>query len=704
MTGLLQRCLAFHRTGRLAGSGLEGIDASELRPALFARYRDLTSLRYDFPVILVDRAPESEALQSLSGVVDDLIRTLGSANGDDGMANVLFRQEHQIRSLVLEGADGLLSDLWRRAATLVAAGDARLTALLDTARAALPIDGRVVDCDENLAARVLAQAWHAIHHRRSAEFCDKLRRLTVQLSDILESDFTRSLAGLTAARLRASVGTIHAGDFDFDMLSRVLTTGRTPAPLPTTRRERIHALISTLGSQRFYVSPVLPAARDPHTFIFESCETALWAYRARLSEMRGLARAIAIAELEIEGVYDEDIHESVFAAWEDGEIGRSDWNGFPTYLVEMHARDMSPIEHDALLAIFAAQLPIKVLVQTDDVLDDAWTGDGVAMRSRQLGTMAMGLGDVFVVQSSASHLFQVRDALCDGLRYAGPTLFSIFSGAGDTTGDLPPYLVAAAAMESRVFPSFVYDPTKGADWATRVDIRSNPQAAAVWPRHQLDYEDARYRRMTEPVAFTAVDFMACDHRFAGHLAGVRDTSGLQPVSELLGAVSSAATAPYVLMVDREDRLRPVVVDDRLVQEARRCQTVWHNLQELGGVLHPPVERPRVQESPAVVHAVPPGPVAPPPPAQTAAEKRSPDDPYIETARCSTCNECTQVNPRMFAYNADRQAYIVDPSLGTYRDLVEAAERCQVSVIHPGKPRNTNEPGLDELIARAEPFN
>jgi hypothetical protein len=35
--------------------------------------------------------------------------------------------------------------------------------------------------------------------------------------------------------------------------------------------------------------------------------------------------------------------------------------------------------------------------------------------------------------------------------------------------------------------------------------------------------------------------------------------------------------------------------------------------------------------------------------------------------------------------------------------VEAAENCQLSIIHPGKPWNQNEPGLDELVKRAEPF-
>jgi hypothetical protein len=58
---------------------------------------------------------------------------------------------------------------------------------------------------------------------------------------------------------------------------------------------------------------------------------------------------------------------------------------------------------------------------------------------------------------------------------------------------------------------------------------------------------------------------------------------------------------------------------------------------------------------------------------------------------------------MFVYNDNKQAYIKDANAGTFRQLVEAAETCQVAIIHPGKPRNPNEPGLDELIKRAEPF-
>ena len=173
------------------------------------------------------------------------------------------------------------------------------------------------------------------------------------------------------------------------------------------------------------------------------------------------------------------------------------------------------------------------------------------------------------------------------------------------------------------------------------------------------------------------------------------------------------------------RLQKVIVNDTLIREARRCADMWHNLQELGGIHNSHAAKLVAQErkawaeqSQAVADAVESGSVGAAVVAPAAAAGRrqlcracrcrsapenSSDDPYIETARCTSCNECTQINDKMFAYDANKQASIVNPDAGTYRQLVEAAESCQISIIHPGKPRNPNEPGLDELVKRAEPF-
>ena len=80
------------------------------------------------------------------------------------------------------------------------------------------------------------------------------------------------------------------------------------------------------------------------------------------------------------------------------------------------------------------------------------------------------------------------------------------------------------------------------------------------------------------------------------------------------------------------------------------------------------------------------------------------EPYIETARCTTCNECTAINGQLFKYNADKQAEISDAKAGTFAQLVKAAELCPARCIHPGKPRSDDSTATPELIERAKPFN
>jgi ferredoxin len=81
-----------------------------------------------------------------------------------------------------------------------------------------------------------------------------------------------------------------------------------------------------------------------------------------------------------------------------------------------------------------------------------------------------------------------------------------------------------------------------------------------------------------------------------------------------------------------------------------------------------------------------------------------DDPYIDSPLCTTCNDCINLNPQMFKYNENKQAQIADPDAGTFEQLVIAAEKCPAKCIHPGKPRNPDEPELEWLIQRAKPFN
>jgi hypothetical protein len=370
-------------------------------------------------------------------------------------------------------------------------------------------------------------------------------------------------------------------------------------------------------------------------------------------------------------------------------------------------------------------------VQVEDLLEEAAPGRGhfaFGMRSARLASAAMSFDEVFVLQSAASNLLQLRSRVQRGLRHPGPALFSIY--AGPAGGALPCYLAAAAAMQSRAFPAFTYDPGAGPDLASRYSLENNPQPERDWAVEKFSYADQDLQSVTEDVAFTFVDFVACDPRYAGHFAAAPRASWgdtMVTAREWLDdpPQDAASGVPYVLAVDDGDLLCRLVVDDRLMRSAIRCREDWHRLQELGGIHDSRAERllarerqaceeqrqRETQAAPAPAAALQPAaaaqelpPAAPAPTAVEAAEPvRNPDDPYIETIRCSTCNECTLLNPRMFAYNENKQAYIVDVKAGTYAQLVQAAESCQVSVIHPGKPWDLMEPGLDELIERAKPF-
>ena len=101
-------------------------------------------------------------------------------------------------------------------------------------------------------------------------------------------------------------------------------------------------------------------------------------------------------------------------------------------------------------------------------------------------------------------------------------------------------------------------------------------------------------------------------------------------------------------------------------------------------------------------------VSTPATAAVAAEEDDDDDmgnePYIDTIRCTSCDDCLKINTEMFVYNDDQQAYISDPKLGTFKQLVVGAEACPAECIHPGDPLDPKEKGLDKLIKRAEPFN
>ncbi len=729
--------VAFYLTGKRPGKGLEPIDNLDLRPALLAGYRDLTKLRYDFPLVLVDDSPaDHSCVRSLSAIIDDVVQEIAQGDDGDRLTRHAMRIEQDMRASIAAGASGSLSSLWDESAQrLTAQGDDRLNDSLARASAALKVDGSVVDCGTAAPAQLLRHVWSVVQDSKSNSARDEIDRLIIKLSDILKVDFDHSEAGRSAESLKATVGAVHAEMFDFDAMSRLLGKSSSGTTLPEIRRKRIEQLLAVLKSQRFFGKPASNATAEggvaTHSFVFQDCTSALLAYRQRMPEAIALSKAIAIAELEIDAQYDESKHDELFAEFGAGGLDIREMARFPDYLVLVDSAQLHGGEHDTLMEILSAGLPMKVLVQTDDILDvsgiDSDAHLSFGLHSRQLANTAIGFNDVYVLQASCSHLYQFRDRILSGLSGAGPAVFSVFSGANGNPGGLPAYLIAAAAMESRAFPAFTYDPAAGDNWATRFYFDANPQVDLDWPVQSFAYEDENHQRIQTNTAFTLVDFVACDHRFAKHFANVpRETwnGSMVPITDCLGHEVNGMPEkiPSILMVDSQNLLQKVIVDDKLIGATKRCRDAWHSFQELGGIHNSHAERLlarerkewEAREVQSATATLPPPVSAPkntvaevaPAPDVTLDEPelaQSPDDAYVETARCTSCNECTLINNKMFAYDENKQCHIADLDAGTYRELVEAAENCQVAIIHPGKPWNMNEPGIEELMERAAAF-
>ena len=734
-------------------TGLGDLEGLGLRSAHFAAYRHLHEVRYDFPLVLAHGRQPADTLRSLSGLVDDLLATVAVGDDAERIRHHAMLLEREIRIRADHGVASL-SSVWRDCVRAMSqdSDDDLLRDSLGRLSAGLTVDGDLVACTAQLPRQVVGHVWELVQRERKQRLAARITRLRQALEDILAAERANSPAGLAGDRLAQSLGPVFGDELDVESLSRLLTNNRPRFVLSDTRRERVQRLLDVLTRQRF-VPCDDPPASDPsglYTFVYDRPGDAVAAYRERFAAATELAKVLVMAEMEADGRYREEVHDALFEKWDVVDLEAEILGMFPEYLVSVDAEAMSAQDSVVLLEALAAGIPMKALVQVNDLLQGSSSVDrpvGGGLAARKLARYALASGEPFVLQSASAGLYDVRDKIVAGSMAPGSALFVVYSGGGQWLGELPPYLASAAATESRVFPSFCYDPSAGENWLDRFTLAGNPQPGRVWPVHRFTYADESLQRISVEEPFTSADFWAGDARMLSHLAlaspdGDGAEGAVVPFAEHFASDPGvwADELPYVLMVSGDDRLHRVFVDRPLVHRAQRDVEQWGRIQQLGGVhvsrvirdlirqrevLEKEVAQLRAGQSTSPAGAGGAGGIGVSPGAATAGsgtagaahsaageeveddldepQARDPYLPWIETPRCSTCNECTLINDRMFAYNENRQAYIADPDAGTYAELVEAAESCQVSIIHPGKPRNPAEPGLEELVKRAEMF-
>jgi len=503
----------------------------------------------------------------------------------------------------------------------------------------------------------------------------------------------------------------------------------------------------------------LPGVRDVvHP---RGLEAAIGLFDGLAERSVDLFRALRIARLEVDGAYDPKLHDAALARLGWQGLSADELLSLPRLVVLETDERLRGAGLGAFSELLRSGRPVHVLVaQSTSDLRAAESWQGLAGFHPGLGYLAVAHREAFVVESSLvcpERLVQDLERMATSLRPA-----TALVAVPVWNAPVSPWVQLLAAEQGRAIPCFTYDPEAGPHWATRFDLDGNPQPQRPWPVHPVSYLDTQGAETSVEQPFTFAHTVALDPAYRGHFRIVPSQAWSAEQVELADYLAAPVAAvarkiPFIWVVTDESLLARALITRELAYACRDRVRAWRILQELAGTdneyarraaeaartetralaetereaieLEHVAEVERVRSEAAGeamdrlarvlmdLDAVPIAAEAVP--AETAEEPVSADeeteeeeeeeevsfnDPYVDSALCTSCQECLNINAQLFKYDANKQAFITDATHGTYEELVRAAEVCPARCIHPGLPAAGDEGANDDLISRAAKFN
>ncbi|MGC9451111.1 MAG: 2-oxoacid:acceptor oxidoreductase family protein [Oceanipulchritudo sp.] len=347
----------------------------------------------------------------------------------------------------------------------------------------------------------------------------------------------------------------------------------------------------------------------------------------------------------------------------------------------------------------------------------------------------------FIFQGNVSNYTHLIEGFIDGLNARRPALFNVYAVCQPEHGvpDDSTVYRSKMALESRAYPVMRFDPDQGDNWEDCLSLEGNPSLDEDWPVYNLEYVDEDGNKQAMELPMTFADFAVQEARFRKHFRKApQDTwnENMIPLAEFIDLEEDEREGmfPYVWAVDKKNRLMRVLVSQEMVRSTEERRGFWRTLKGLAGMtrkVDPEAIADQVRSetaqklaqglmsmlsgeggaAPALLDVS----AAPAPAAATNGSQAAPakavtpavgggfEPAWIDQAECTSCDECININPKIFAYDDNKKAFVKDPKGGPYKDIVRAAEKCTGRCIHPGTPADPNEKGLDKLVKRAEKF-
>ncbi|NOR51085.1 MAG: ferredoxin, partial [Gammaproteobacteria bacterium] len=609
-----------------------------------------------------------------------------------------------------------------------------------------------------------------------------------ELNKLLAIDKSHSKESTSATAMKESIGGT-TGLFNPDALSSVMKHTQGSIKMPDARRVRIEKALAVLEAYhqdknivRFIHNGSLKESWIDETDGFESienaepCAAATQYFDESAGKLAELFSAVRIADLEIANIYDESIHNPWFENFNWETFSQEELLLVPAIIALESADHVAGSGMPALSQLLSSGRPVQIFVR---VL--AHGNPGVSQNEdpfkhyrTELGYFGISHRQAVVSQASAARHQDLLRNFSAALGATRTSLHLINVGLRPSGEDntLNAWLVAGAALEGRVHPSFLINPGVGDDSLERIDFSGNPQQELDWPIHDFVYLDRDGEQQTTEQAFTFADYALLIPKLNQHFAYIPESCESEELIELddffmLSQDECAERVPFVWAVDSDNQLHRLVVSRALVLASLDRLNFWRTLQAMAGVrssyidiaaerareslreefdkeraellaqYESEIESIRANSASEVMgrltevllgmdlssgalptFATSQSSVTASPAAEATAEEVTEepvaeaeveedggfDEAWIDSPLCTSCNDCLDINPIMFVYNDENLAYITDPAKGTYRQMVEAAEICPSKCIHPGKPVDSSEANLEELIARAAPFN
>ena len=592
---------------------------SDYLPALLEPYRDVSRLRYDYPLFLFP----AEQSQANPGP-DDLAKPLGEclsenvrafAPGDEA-ARILKDNlpwiERALREKLADTEGPVeASPLFAEAVQALQAhlkldkeNAGRLQADLDKLLESIPEGGQLLAYGHYPAIHLLI---HSIRSRvipRHGQFRALIKQHIRDLKVLLEVDWSKSPESKAPESMRDAVGAA-SNYFDTSALSRVMDHSHGSVVMSAERRERIEGAIAALEAYqhsntlvRFIHSGDMSEAWLKETPGFEAvndadpCAAATTLFDEEAERLARVFAAVRIAELEIAGIYDKAIHDPFFANFNWETFSRDELLLVPAVIALEPANHVAGAGMPSFSRLLSSGRPVQIFVRVQAHNNPGANADEDPFQNyrTELGYLGISHRQAVVSQASAARHTHLLQRYADALDATRTSLHLINIGLRPTGQDLGlnAWLVAGAALEGRVHPFFSINPAAGDAFAERMDFSGNPQPERDWPLHPFKYMDDTGLPVDSELAFTFADYALLIPRLHHHFAvvpGECDSDDLVPVAEFMQLPEEEVHKhiPFIWAVAPGNVLHRVVISRALVQACRDRLNFWHSLQEMAGV-------------------------------------------------------------------------------------------------------------------------